>query len=55
LLRDDREVVANIYELKDDGLVHYYASCWFNTCRTTLEMLRETSCLDDAVLKDKTI
>jgi hypothetical protein len=55
LLRDDREVVTDIYELKDDGLVYYYASCWFNTCRTTLEMLGETSCLDDTVLKDKTI
>jgi len=54
-LRDDREVVTNIYELKDDGLVYYYAFCWFNTCRIILDMLREISYLDDAVLKDKTI
>jgi hypothetical protein len=38
----------------DNGLACYYASFWFETCRTTLDLLRETLSLD-IVSEDNTI
>jgi hypothetical protein len=55
LLHDDRRVAANLHDHDDDGLTHYYVYFLFETCRTTLDLLRETLSLDNVVSKDKTI
>jgi hypothetical protein len=42
--------VADLCDLDDDDeLACYYASSWFETCRTILDMLGETLSLNDVV------
>ena len=38
----------------DNGLARYYASSWFETRRTTLDLLEETLSFDDVVSEDET-
>ena len=54
-MHDGLHVAADLRELDDDdGLTHYYASFWFEICRTTLDLLGEILSLDNIILKDKT-
>jgi len=57
LLYDGRCAATNLRDLNDDdddGLACYYVSSWFETCRTTLDLLGETLSLDDVVSNDET-
>jgi hypothetical protein len=59
LLYDDQRVATNLRDLDDDDddddrLACYYASSWFQTCCTTLNLLGKILSLDDVVLEDKT-
>ena len=40
--QDSQEDLANLRKIKDNVLTHYYASCWFDSSHTTLNMFRET-------------
>jgi hypothetical protein len=54
LLHDGRYVVTDLCDLDDDnGLARYYTFSWLETCRTTLDLLRETLNLDDVVSEDE--
>jgi hypothetical protein len=53
-LQDDQEVIVDLREF-EDGLVYNYVSHWFTLYCTTLEILRETLCLNYVVLKDETM
>jgi len=58
LLHDGRCAVTNLYDLDDDDdgrLAFYFASSWFETCCTTLDLLEDTLIIDDVVLEDETI
>jgi len=39
----------------DNGLTRYYASSWFETRHTTLDLLGETLSFDKVVSEDETI
>ena len=55
MLHDGQCATADLHNLNDDDwLARYYASSWFETCHTTLDMLGETLSLDDVVSKDET-
>jgi len=58
LSHDGRCAVTNLCDLDDDDdgrLAFYFASSWFETCCTTLDLLGDTLIIDDVVLEDKTI
>jgi hypothetical protein len=58
VFHDDQRVAVDLCDLDDDddddGLAHYCVSSWFETCRTTLDMLGEILSLDDIVLGEET-
>jgi hypothetical protein len=57
LLYDGQHVAVDFHDLDnndDDELVCYYAFSWFETCRTTFDLLGKTLSLNDVVSDDKT-
>jgi hypothetical protein len=55
LLHDGRHAAANLSNLNDnDGLARSYASSWFKTYHTTLDLLGDTLSLDGIISEDKT-
>lgn len=53
-LQDGQEAIVDLRNFEDDGLVYNYVSRWFTLYYATLEILRETLCLDYVVLKNET-
>ena len=57
MLHDGRRAATDLHDLDDDDdddLTRYYASSWLDTCRTTLNLLKEILNLNDVVSEDET-
>ena len=54
-MQDGQEVIVDLRDFENDGLVYNYVSRWFTLYYATLEILRETLCLDYVVLKNETM
>jgi hypothetical protein len=51
LLHDGWCVAADLRDLDDDRFARYYAFSWFETYRTTLNLLGETLSLNDETIQ----